>query len=416
MLIQIAEEYGLTHTTESMGWIQILQVPAQRDRARQFLVHLGSSAFVSSYLEALYRKSGPTNAEISFLPLYVYGSSLPLNGQSSSMVCSDKAAAATAMARSQIPHIPHRLGTSPMSTYSGFNISQRAAQGTFLWLVDMLKENEPHGLVLKPKDGSQGQDTFRVRNQLELEQAWMKLLADGSRRDFVACPFYSLISEWRCIFLDGEMRLCFQKTPASVVGNGEHTLAQLIAQYEKDVLKGARVLKLGGWAAGGSGGSCVKNDHASLSRVIPKGQTVHLDWCHNLSRGAQADKNINKKLRSQLEVIGSRTMRALSLRFASIDICAVSKKPKTLEDESVKNENESKVDDSCVGGIAADDAEINNAEEEMDLLVMEANSNVNTKWYLTQHPEDWELVKGIYRDAILCHFRTQAAGIIAKGM
>ena len=305
MIREIASEVGLTHTTESMGWIQIVAAPEDRDRAREFLVHLGSSAFVSRYLEALYHqptaavgagvKKGTAlagrssaSAEIVFAPLFVYGSSLPLNGQSASLTCSDKAAAATIMEGAHIPHVPHRLGTSPMSTYSGFNSTARAAKGTFRWLCDMLHDHlETGGLVLKPKDGSQGSDTFRVRNQLELEQAWLKLLGSGvasggGRRDFVACPFFDLVAEWRCVFLDGEMRLCFRKTPARVVGDGESTLASLIAAYERDVLKttktggggGARgissTLKIGGWAAGGSGGSRVASSHSSMTRWCPR--------------------------------------------------------------------------------------------------------------------------------------------------
>jgi glutathione synthase/RimK-type ligase-like ATP-grasp enzyme len=399
MLREICEECKLAHTSESMGWIQVLKAPANRDRAREFLVQLGSSTFVSHYLEALY-KSNP-RAEIRFTSLFVYGSSLPLNGQSSSKTCSDKAAAAIALSRAHIPAVPHHLATSPISQYSGFKASARAARGTFPWLMDLLRENSPHGLVLKPKSGSQGSDTFRVRNQLELEQAWIKLLSNQSR-DFVACPFLHLVSEWRCVFLDGTMRLCFQKTPAQVVGNGKQTLAELVRDYERDVIKGGKV-RIGDWAAGGSGGSKVRRTNTSLSRVVGDGELVQLDWCHNLSRGARADKNVPEAVLARLESLGLRTMRALSLRFASVDICAVA--------NNLSGDGGGSGGDDGGGNGGGNDSSSN-----IDMLVLEVNSNVNTNGYLTQNPEDWNLVRDIYKDAVLCHFRTQAARVIADAL
>ncbi len=376
----------------------MLKAPSNRDRAREFLVQLGSSAFVSHYLAALYKEN--PRAEIRFTSLFVYGSSLPLNGQSSSKTCSDKAAAAIALSRAHIPAVPHHLATSPISQYSGFKASARAMRGTFPWLMELLRDNAPHGLVLKPKSGSQGSDTFRVRNQLELEQAWIKLLSNNSR-DFVACPFLHLVSEWRCIFLDGTMRLCFQKTPAQVVGDGKQTLAELVRDYERDVIKGGKV-RIGDWAAGGSGGSKVRRSNASLSRVVGEGELVQLDWCHNLSRGARADKNVPDAVRARLESLGLCTMRALSLQFASVDICAVSNNlaNNDFDDDSNRDGNGSSGNDSS----------------NVDMLVLEVNSNVNTNGYLTQNPEDWNLVRDIYKDAVLSHFRTQAARVIADAL
>ena len=89
-------------------------------------------------------------------------------------------------------------------------------------------------------------------------------------------------------------------------------------------------------------------------------------------------------------------MQALSLRFASIDICAVR--------------------NNLSGPSSSSDIEIDASGEGLDMMVMEANSNVNTKWYLTQHPQDWDLVKRIYKDAVLSHFKAQAAQVIANAL
>lgn len=85
------------------------------------------------------------------------------------------------------------------------------------------------------------------------------------------------------------------------------------------------------------------------------------DWHFNLSRGAESTENIDPKLREQVIQLASTAAQAINLRFCSVDIV-----------ETVTHE----------------------------LLIMEVNSGVMIKRFVRQHPEVYDKVKAIYRDAI----------------
>ena len=267
-----------------MGWIQIVAAPEGRDRAREFLVHLGSSAFVSRYLEALYHQ--PTAAvgagvkvqprwqelaaEIVFAPLFVYGSSLPLNGQSASLTCSDKAAAATIM---EGAHIPRYTGSERarcrLSGSTRRLVPPRAPLGGFATAPDHL---ETGGLEYKPKTAVRAP----IRSACAISSssaAWLKLLgsgvASGEVARFCGVPVLRSRRRWRLVFLDGEIACAPAGRPARVVGDGESTpLAS--SQRTKDVLK---TTKTGG---GGRGAGRVCENWRLGSR-----------WERRVSRGEQ---------------------------------------------------------------------------------------------------------------------------------
>ena len=85
-------------------------------------------------------------------------------------------------------------------------------------------------------------------------------------------------------------------------------------------------------------------------------------WQFNLSKGSIASKEIDNNLKIKIIALAKKTNKILQTKFVSIDI---------IED-------------------------INN-----NLYVLEVNSRVTMTKYIEQHHEDYELVKNIYKDAIL---------------
>lgn len=85
------------------------------------------------------------------------------------------------------------------------------------------------------------------------------------------------------------------------------------------------------------------------------------DWRFNLDHGARASKVTDSQKRQQLTQLAVDAARALGLRFCAVDII------ETVDDE---------------------------------ILIMEINSGVMIEHYLEQKPDDYELVKAIYADAI----------------
>jgi glutathione synthase/RimK-type ligase-like ATP-grasp enzyme len=244
--------------------------------------------------------------------------------------------------------------------YSGFKNSNRAMAGTWPALIAMLNTHKI--MVLKPKEGSMGRSTYKVQNQLELEQAWMDLLS--KRRDFCMSPYVEIENEYRCIFLDQEMHICFRKNIPQIVGDGSSTVAKLVSNYEKVVHKKITLSMV---------------VQAQLDNVLMKGERLLLDWCHNLSRGSRADKVVPRDLRELLLQLGRRAMRGLGLRFASVDIVRlVEGSTSTAKEEYVIPEDR--------------------------LMVLEVNGSVSVGGYVTQNPGDFEVGQAMFSKAVSLYF------------
>lgn len=99
------------------------------------------------------------------------------------------------------------------------------------------------------------------------------------------------------------------------------------------------------------------------------------DWRFNLQNGANSAEITDSALRDHLVSIAKRTVTELRLRFCSVDIIELD--PTDLH-------------------LFSPDA--------YELLVIEVNSAVATACYLEQHPDQFKLVEGIYRDAVLKMF------------
>jgi glutathione synthase/RimK-type ligase-like ATP-grasp enzyme len=303
--------------------------------------------------------------------MLIFGYHFPLNNAASASVANDKAAATAVLEMHGVPCVPHRVFISPTTKYASYS----SRGGTMPALSRMLAESlgasaddadtAPRGgLVLKPKCGTSGANTFRVRTQLQLEQAWLTLLA--TERDFVASPFLPVDDEFRLIMLDGAVRLCYRKCRAEVVGDGKRTVAELRAAYE---VAHRATLRPEQGALSGDNETNRSRLAKEARRVLPSGEKLLLEWRHNLACGASADVDVDPELVERTLLPLARTcMRALGLRFASVDIVSV-----------------------CQGAQRA-------------YRVLEVNSGVMMEGFVRQHPKLRERCKDIYAAAVDAFF------------
>lgn len=193
-------------------------------------------------------------------------------------------------------------------------------QGTMTSMLEALEEWAPEGLVLKPKSGTSGTDVRRARSQLELEAGWLALLRED--KDFVFGPFVPLEHEWRVVILDGELQLCFRKSRQS----GE--------------------------------------------------------WRHNIACGSTAEPETDADLIARvLEPLAQRAMRALGLRFSSVDIVNVAR-----SDGAIPPRYASLCDEN-------------------GFMVLEVNSAVFVDGYLKQQPAEWGKCLRMYGRAVAEAFK-----------
>lgn len=157
-------------------------------------------------------------------------------------------------------------------------------------------------IVIKPNNGQCGKNVYHLTTLAQVPSILEKVFRQSLSASL--CPFYPIQHEYRVIMLDDEARLIYQKNRQT-------------------------------------------------------------DWRFNLSNGATASQVTDERLKRELVNLARQAMRAIGLRFCSVDIILT---------------------------------------ETNGLLVMEINSGVATSHYLEQFPEDYTNVKSIYRDAILRMF------------
>ena len=101
-------------------------------------------------------------------------------------------------------------------------------------------------------------------------------------------------------------------------------------------------------------------ERLSYMKTLPD----QLAWKFNLQQGAIAEP-IPAHLRKSIIELAKRAVREMRLRFCSIDVIETT---------------------------------------DHELLVLEINSGVMTNTYIQQHPEEYDKVKNIYRDAVKLMF------------
>ena len=87
-------------------------------------------------------------------------------------------------------------------------------------------------VVVKAAQGSSGNEVFLATNSRDLELHVQTLFKN--ERAICFSPFLPYENEYRLVMLEGQVQLCYQKVRPKVTGDGEASLAQLIARHSQD--------------------------------------------------------------------------------------------------------------------------------------------------------------------------------------
>ncbi|MEA2675280.1 MAG: cyanophycin synthetase [Chloroflexota bacterium] len=176
--------------------------------------------------------------------------------------------------------------------------------------------------VVKPLDGNHGRGVhLNLRTEEEIRAAF-----DGARResrsgDLVVETFVTG-NDYRCLVIGGKVAAIAERVPASVVGDGKHTVRQLVDQTNADPRRGIgheKVLtriKIDDAAA-----ALVQAQGFGLDQVPPKGQRVKLALTGNMSTGGTSIDRTIEAHPDNVE-IAEMAARVVGLDVAGIDfIC-----------------------------------------------------------------------------------------------
>jgi hypothetical protein len=145
--------------------------------------------------------------------------------------------------------------------------------------------------------------------------------------------------------LDGEVKLLYSKNIPNIIGDGKSTICSLLLEY----LKKTNVF-------------IEKDDieHDLLSSILPKGKRCRVGWKSNLGKGAVPRILPDCSKRVKLTQFALAAAKALSIRFASVDV--------------IETDNE--------------------------MRVLEVNSGIMMENFVQAAKENYAIAKGIYQQAI----------------
>jgi glutathione synthase/RimK-type ligase-like ATP-grasp enzyme len=243
---------------------------------------------------------------------FAFGYDLGLNNAVAHRIANDKAATSDVLAMCGVPRVPHTAFLSPaMYKY----IVPTGAWGEML---DLLRQN-PHGLVVKPNEGTGGISVFKVRTEPELEVAANEIFS--SEKSLAISPYVEIDDEVRVILIDYRPIVVFSKNRLAVVGDGKRSVLELAIA----TIPAARLSAV----LSGLAGDISK---AALDAVPPAGRRHALNWRHNLGAGAQAVVLEQTEPRAAACIaIAIEAARSIDMRFCSIDVVSVGGSWKVLE-------------------------------------------------------------------------------------
>ena len=200
--------------------------------------------------------------------------------------------------------IAQKLGI-PVAEFTMYN---PAAQNRTYDFLEAHRKNG-HQIVVKPIDTNHGDGiTVGVKNREELEDA-LVFAKKHSSQILLQRRYYGY--DYRVIVVDGKVVAAAKRTPAHVVGDGEHTVSQLITIENQRPERGkghdsalSVIDTLGAQRFLG---------RAAFERVPQKGEDVSVLGMANLSRGGDATdvtddihesfKNAAVKIASSLDML-----------------------------------------------------------------------------------------------------------------
>lgn len=264
------------------------------------------------------------------------------NPQATGVIVSDKYATYEVLKSQNIPVVEHKMIFNPV--IRGEFIPKEGIWNT------VLSEFSKHSkVVVKPNNQCEGKGIELCSNLRQAKIAIQKLFNEHHTSVSI-CPYYDIKTEYRTFYLNGEVHLIYGKTKPFVIGDGKTQLKELIEALELpnvDVVKDNLAL-------------------LDLNSVPQKGEKIEVSWKHNLSGGAIPTILEKGQLYQKIENLAKETGKAMNMNFATIDII------------QTKDEN---------------------------LYVMELNSGVCADIFARTVDSGYELIKEIYRKAIITMFQ-----------
>jgi cyanophycin synthetase len=174
-------------------------------------------------------------------------------------------------------------------------------------------------VVVKPLDGNHGRGVvLDLRDDDAVRAAFPAALAE-TRSGTVVVESHVTGDDYRILVVDGKMAAVAQRVPASVVGDGKHSVSELVESANSDPRRGIGHEKvLTRIRLDERAEELVRAQGFALSDVPPKGTAVKLALTGNMSTGGTSIDRTNEAHLENIE-IAETAAQVVGLDVAGID-------------------------------------------------------------------------------------------------
>src|SRR5690606_3605058 len=141
-------------------------------------------------------------------------------------------------------------------------------------------------VVVKPLDGNHGRGVgIDLRDETAV-RAHFPVAREESRRGIVVVESFIVGNDYRCLIIGGKMAAIAERVPAHVIGDGQHTIAELVEITNADPRRGVGHEKvLTRIVVNEQALELVAKQGYTMDSVPPEGEMVKLALTGNMSTG-----------------------------------------------------------------------------------------------------------------------------------
>jgi len=211
--------------------------------------------------------------------------------------------------------------TTKLLASAGLPVPKQEAVRTARALVDAA-ERIGYPVVVKPLDGNHGRGVcLNLQNAADVEKSF-DIARGESKRGTVIVESFVTGRDYRCLIVGGRMQAIAERVPAHVIGDGEHTVRDLVEITNADPRRGVGHEKvLTRIKVDAVAEEVVAGQGLRLDDVPPTGEMVKLALTGNMSTGGISVDRTFEAHPDNVE-IAEEAARMIGLDVAGIDfIC-----------------------------------------------------------------------------------------------